>query len=89
MKTIQISTTKITVELTKEELGVITNALNEVCNGIDVWEFDTRMGIDIKEARSFLELLTSTYKRANRTQCDSEASSPETEDSDRTNVTQS
>jgi len=40
------------VELTKDELGIISNALNEVCNGIDLeGEFDTQMGCTVEEAR--------------------------------------
>jgi hypothetical protein len=36
------------VELTKDKLGIINNALNEVCNGIDLeGEFDTRMGCTV------------------------------------------
>jgi hypothetical protein len=43
------------VELTKDELGIINNALNEVCNGIDLeGEFDTRMGCTVDEARQLL-----------------------------------
>jgi hypothetical protein len=43
------------VELTKDELGIINNALNEVCNGIDLeGEFDTRMGCTVAEARELL-----------------------------------
>jgi len=43
------------VELTKDELSIINNALNEVCNGIDLErEFDTRMGCTIEEARAVL-----------------------------------
>jgi hypothetical protein len=33
-------------ELTTDELRIISNALNEVCNGIDLdGEFETRMGV--------------------------------------------
>jgi hypothetical protein len=43
------------LELTKDELGIINNALNEVCNGIDLeGEFDTRMGCNVEEARAVL-----------------------------------
>jgi hypothetical protein len=43
------------VELTKDELGIINNALNEVCNGIDLeGEFDTRMGCTVEQARAVL-----------------------------------
>ena len=45
----------MTVELTSDELGIINNALNEVCNGIDLQgEFETRMGCTIDEARQLL-----------------------------------
>lgn len=45
----------MTVELTKDELGIINNALNEVCNGIHLeGEFDTRMGCTVEEARELL-----------------------------------
>jgi hypothetical protein len=38
----------MTIELTKDELGIINNALNAVCNGIDLkGEFETRMGCHI------------------------------------------
>jgi len=43
------------VELTKDELGIINNALNEVCNGIDLeGEFDTRMGCTVEQPRAVL-----------------------------------
>ena len=43
------------VELTKDELGIINNALNEVCNGIDLeGDFDTRMGCTVEAARELL-----------------------------------
>jgi hypothetical protein len=45
----------MTLELTKDELEIINNALNEVCNGIDLrGEFDIRMGCTIEEARQLL-----------------------------------
>jgi hypothetical protein len=57
---------KITLELSKDELGVICNALNEVCNGIEVWEFDTRMGIKMDQAKLFLESLALIYSKASK-----------------------
>ena len=43
------------LELTKDELVIINNALNEVCNGIHLkGEFDTRMGCTVEEARAVL-----------------------------------
>jgi hypothetical protein len=50
----------MTVELTKDELGIINNALNEVCNGIHLeGEFDTRMGCTVEEARALLSKIHS------------------------------
>jgi hypothetical protein len=44
-----------TVQLSRDELGIINNALNEVCNGIDLeGEFGTRMGCTVEEARAVL-----------------------------------
>jgi hypothetical protein len=43
------------LELTNYELRIINNALNEVCNGIDLeGEFDTRMGCAVEEAQEVL-----------------------------------
>jgi hypothetical protein len=45
----------MTIELTRDELEIINNALNEVCNGIDLeGEFETRMGCKMQEARDVL-----------------------------------
>ena len=45
----------MTVELTNYELFIINNALNEVCNGINLkGEFDTRMGCPVEDARELL-----------------------------------
>ncbi len=46
MKAIQIGTKRSQIELSLEEILILTNSLNEVCNGIDLFEFATRMGAD-------------------------------------------
>ena len=49
----------VTVELSKDELKIVNNALNEVCNGIQLeGEFDTRMGCTVEEARELLAKIT-------------------------------
>jgi len=63
MNTIKIYKDKVVLELSKDELGVLSNALNEVCNGIEVWEFDTRMGIKIENARTMLDSLATIYRK--------------------------
>ena len=44
----------ITIEFSKDELESINNSLNEVCNGIDVPEFSTRMGATKAEVLDLL-----------------------------------
>jgi hypothetical protein len=43
------------IRLSRQELRLISNALNEVCHGIDVRQFDTRLGATIGEARALLD----------------------------------
>lgn len=43
MKVKKISN-EVEIDLDREDLLVINAALNEVCNGIDLFEFETRIG---------------------------------------------
>ncbi len=50
-----IENQQLSVSFTRQELEIINNALNEVCNGISLQgEFHTRMGCTFEEARSLL-----------------------------------
>jgi hypothetical protein len=52
------------VELTRAELGILNNAMNEVCNGIHLeGEFDTRMGCTVEQARALLAKIHSLASR--------------------------
>jgi hypothetical protein len=42
------------IELTYDELLVFNAALNEVCNGIDVLEFETRIGASRAEVERLM-----------------------------------
>jgi len=42
------------LRLTRDELLIINNALNEICHGIDVPEFATRIGAEPAEAKRLL-----------------------------------
>ena len=55
MKTIESTAERSLVEFTKAELQILNAALNEVCNGIEVFEFETRMGTDIENVSNFLK----------------------------------
>mgnify|MGYP001804830874 CR=1 FL=1 len=59
-------------QLSIEDLMIINNALNEVCNGMDLGtEFQTRMGVEVEEARALLQRVSSIYraKEAQENRC--------------------
>jgi len=48
-----------TIEIDESELELINNALNEVCNGIDIAEFQTRLGQSREAAEGLLQRVNS------------------------------
>lgn len=46
MHVIQMRDEKLSIEISQEELLILNAAMNEICNGIDVFEFETRIGAD-------------------------------------------
>lgn len=59
------NTKTVTIELSLDELNVLKNGLNEICNGphaIYEEEFDTRVGMPLKQA---FELLKSSSSIVN------------------------
>jgi hypothetical protein len=61
VKEAETTPTAARVELTGAEVILINNALNEVCNGIDIPEFSTRLGATIEEARALLQQMHDLY----------------------------
>ena len=60
------STDHITIELTRDDLLAINNALNEVCHGanaIPEREFQTLMGVERSEAQATLRKITDRLPR--------------------------
>lgn len=55
MKLVETRGELLVVELAAEECRIIRQALNEVCNGLDIDEFGTRMGAERSEVRDLLE----------------------------------
>lgn len=66
MNAIVIKKNKIILDVTKEELGVLSNALNEVCNGIEVLPFESRIGVNVEQATNILHSLNLIYKKTNQ-----------------------
>jgi hypothetical protein len=44
-----------TIQVTPHELVILNNALNEVCNALDIEEFSTRMGAEEPQAEKLME----------------------------------
>jgi hypothetical protein len=63
MRVDQITSEGAIILVTKEELVTLSNALNEVCNGLDLPEFATRIGTSREEAESLLSTLSELYDR--------------------------
>lgn len=58
----------VSLNLSVQELVLVTNALNEIINGPDAIasaEFQTRTGIGINEARALLSRMSAEIERLN------------------------
>lgn len=55
MKIVKTAGEHVQVSLSRDDLMIINAALNEVCNGIDVFEFSTRMGADRSQVAALLK----------------------------------
>jgi hypothetical protein len=64
MTLIGIEGREITAQFTADELLIINNALNEVCNGIDIDEFGTRIGASTVEVRSLLASVGNVIEKS-------------------------
>ena len=64
MTMIGVDGREITAQFTADELLIINNALNEICNGIDVDEFGTRIGASTDEVRSLLTSVGSLIEKS-------------------------
>jgi hypothetical protein len=51
------------VVLSSDDLLTICNALNEVCNGLDISEFATRMGVEREGALDLLKNANAIYEK--------------------------
>ena len=54
MKVLETTRVRATVELSAEEVHMVNNALNEICNGIDIAEFEVRLGLSRPEVTETL-----------------------------------
>ena len=63
MHDLSCSQTAATVSMTIREVRILKQALNEVCNGLEVTEFSTRMGASREEVDELLKQLGDILDR--------------------------
>ncbi|MCW0314796.1 hypothetical protein [Pantoea ananatis] len=54
MKLLSVTKKNAEINITEEELLILNSALNEICNGIDIAEFETRIGSERSEVIALL-----------------------------------
>ncbi|NIG13537.1 hypothetical protein [Pantoea sp. Cy-640] len=54
MELLSVTMKTAEINITEEELLILNSALNEICNGIDIAEFETRIGSDRNEVAVLL-----------------------------------
>lgn len=64
MKIITITYQKVKIQLSFQELTVFGNILDEVYNALHELEFETRVGVTFRQARSFLSSFTQESEQA-------------------------
>jgi hypothetical protein len=67
MKVLSIGQDSTSIELTKREARLVKNALNEVCNGLGLQDFQTRLGIDRNDARLVLKDFVALVREMSQT----------------------
>lgn len=55
MKVVDISAESSNIGLSLDELLIVNAALNEVCNGVVIFEIETRIGADRERVASLLK----------------------------------
>jgi len=63
MEVVDVEAEKVNMNITRDELLIINAVLNEVCNGIDIVEFETRLGADKERVSEFLDEIDQLLDR--------------------------
>lgn len=57
MKLLNYNIENADISLSNDELLTIYNSLNEVCNGMHIYEFETRIGVSKEEAYNLMKII--------------------------------
>jgi hypothetical protein len=59
MEIVESKENKTIVSLSSAEITILNNALNEICNGFDIPEFETRIGYTRQQVEELLDQIHS------------------------------
>ncbi len=57
METIDLNSEQSNIVVSREELLIFNAALNEICNGIDIFEFESRIGVGKERVVKLLKVI--------------------------------
>ena len=69
MKVVTVAEREAVIRLSEGELTAICNSLNEICHGIEIADFGTRIGYSLEETQALLDStgdLLSRMRQSNR-----------------------
>ena len=62
MKFVRFNKKNVVLEVKNNEICLLLNAVNEICNGIKLQNFENIVGANLESTRAILESLSSIYK---------------------------
>lgn len=62
MRIVSVADDLFEISVTDTELSILANCLNEVCHGISVFEFETRLGATREDVSSMLDSLLAALR---------------------------
>jgi len=57
MRVVKVAGSQFEISVTETELSILCGCLNEVCNGIHIFEFETRLGVTMEDVSSMLDTM--------------------------------
>jgi len=66
MEILERSKGKAVISFFNDELVILNNALNEICNGVDIPQFETRVGYPRERVEALFEHINSVNPLINK-----------------------
>ena len=62
MRVVKVAGSQFEISVTETELSILCGCLNKVCNGIHIFEFETRLGATVEDVSSMLDALLAAVR---------------------------